>query len=121
MLKIFVELADGFEFTRRYWEKNKNVWHYLRYNHVRSASVPLVPAKKCILDSCSAIVARRRDYDLSGEPLIFSIDQLIIAIRLRIVSEIGLSTSKPLLGITIHRTSHSIHRKKNSSNHSSTT
>ena len=119
--KTFVELVDGYEFTGRYWEKNGIVYLYFEYTFVRSASVPLVPAEKCSLGCCSPVVARRRESDLSGEPLIFSIGRLIIAIRLRVVSKIGLSTSKPLLGITIHPPSHSIHRKKKTSNHSSTT
>jgi len=119
--KIFVELVGGLEWVNRYRKKNKIVFQYLNYSHVRSASVPVVPAEKCSLDCCSPNSARGRDSDLSGELLICSIKQLIIAIRLRIVSKIGLSTSKPLLGITIHPPSHSIHRKKKTSNHSSTT
>ena len=121
MLKCFVELTNGWEWVRRYEEKNPIVYNYLDYMFVRSASVPFFPAEKYSLDSCDPIFARRRDSDLSGEPPIFSIDRLIIAIRLRVVSMIGLSTPKPLLGTMIQRPSYSIHRKKNPSNHSSTT
>jgi hypothetical protein len=97
------------------------VWHYLNHTVVRSASVTFVPAEKYSLEGCDPKIARGRDSELSGELPIFSIiDRLIIAIRFHMISNIGLWTGNPRLGIMIQRPSHSIHRPKKPSNHSTT-
>ena len=88
--EMLVELANGPEFTGRYWGKNMLVWYYLTYKFVRSAFEFVIPADKCSLVACDPIFARRRDCDLSGELSIFRIDRRIIAIRLRTASKIGL-------------------------------
>ena len=111
-----VDLANGYEWLRRYSKENPPVYAYLLHKLVRPGSELSVPAENISLGSCDQIFARRGEFGLPGESAIFSIDWLIIVNRLQIARWIGLSTFKIVLGNMIQVLSLSNRRTKEASN-----